>query len=52
MDKKMRGVTQLILAILAIVFAIFPMGLPTYLPVFLLALAFIINGAHHLTTAK
>lgn len=50
MDKKMRGAIQLILALLAILFIFVPMGLPTYLPVLLIALAILMNGAHHLTT--
>jgi len=49
MDKKIRGALQLLLALLAILFIFVPMGLPTYLPVLLLALAFLINGVHHLT---
>lgn len=50
MDKKMRGTIQLILALLAILLIFVPMGMPTYLPVLLLALAFLVNGVHHLTT--
>jgi hypothetical protein len=50
MDKKTRGALQLILALLAIIFVFVPV-MPTWnLPVLMLALAFIINGAHHLMT--
>jgi len=49
MNPKTLGAIQLILALLAILFVYVPMGLPAYMPVMWLALAFVVTAIHHFT---
>jgi hypothetical protein len=49
MKPKTLGAIQLILALLAILFAYYPMGLPAEFPTLLLALTFVVTAIHHFT---
>ena len=51
MESKTLGIIQLVLAVLAIIFAFWNI-VSFNLPVLLLALAFVVVGYHHLTEKK
>jgi|GEM_PF-6422145 len=50
MEAKTLGIIQLVLAVLAVIFTFWQVW--GYLPILLLALAFLVMGYHHLTEKK
>ena len=50
MEAKTLGMIQIVLAVLAVIFTFWQLW--GYLPILLLALAFVVVGYHHLTEKK